>query len=334
MAKSGLTRIDRLFEGVMATDPIGPGDPDKESVGAIQDLLHGHGQPSLPGLTSPDYGAFGNKTKAAVTAFRAAAGLPPSNLVDIDMMKALIATPAPKAIASRPYVTLALDFAYDGLTKIVLLTSILEGKGAFGAANLNTDKAGMSFGMIQWAQKPKRLHEILQAFHDADADAFTTIFGGSDESVASGLLAHTSKVQGGVDDSGHTTDAKFDLVSAPWTDRFASAARSQPFQKAQVTTAIAAFQKSLATLHGYAPDFTTERAIAFQLDVANQFGDAGAKSLFTATKADGQSVAEHVSAIADESVRRMKPEFQAGTRNRRNLFLQTPLLADSDVDRG
>ena len=28
--------------------PDGPGDPDKESVGAIQDLLRGQGQPSMP----------------------------------------------------------------------------------------------------------------------------------------------------------------------------------------------------------------------------------------------------------------------------------------------
>jgi hypothetical protein len=68
------------------------------------------------------------------------------------------------------------------------------------------------------------------------------------------------------------------------------------------------------------------------LDVANQFGDAGAKSLYTATKEDGKSVPDHLSAIAGESVNRMKREFQAGTRNRRDLFLHTPLLADVKPD--
>jgi hypothetical protein len=41
-------------------------------------------------------------------------------------------------------------------------------------------------------------------------------------------------------------------------------------------------------------------------------------------------VADHLSAIADDSVNRMAAQFQAGTRNRRNLFLNTPMLADTD----
>ena len=64
------------------------------------------------------------------------------------MMKALIQTPAKKPAASRPYVTLALDFDWTGLMKTVVLTSILEGEGAFGALNLNTDKAGLSYGIF------------------------------------------------------------------------------------------------------------------------------------------------------------------------------------------
>ena len=331
MAKSGLTRIDGLFERVMATPPIGPGDADRPSVGAVQDLLRGHGQRGLPSMTASDYGAFGNKTKAAVNAFRASAGLPASDLVDFDMMQALIATPAPQPIASRPYVTLALDLDWSGMTKIVLITSMLEGQGAFGAMNLNTDKAGMSFGMIQWAQKPKRLQEILQAFNDADPAAFTGIFGG-DSTLASALLAHTAKPNGGVDANGATIDSRFNLVAEPWIGRFTAAAQSAAFQKVQVRMALRAFQNSLTALRAYAPDFTTERAIAFMLDVANQFGDGGAKSLYTATRRNGQSISDHLSAIAAESVNRMKPDFQAGTRNRRDVFLNTPLFDDTAVE--
>jgi peptidoglycan hydrolase-like protein with peptidoglycan-binding domain len=329
MAMSGLTRIDGLFEGVPAVQPVGPGDADKDSVGAIQDLLRGQGQPSMPTLLAPDYGLFGAKTTAAVNGFRNANGLQTSDIVDVEMMKALVQTPAKKPAASRPYVTLALDFDWSGLTKIVVLTSILEGEGAFGALNLNTDKAGLSYGVIQWAQKPKRLHEILQAFSDADADAFTAIFGGS-AAVASGLLDHTALPNGGVDSNGNTIDDSFDLTNDAWTARFQAATLSTEFQKAQVKTALQAFQNSLNTLNGYAPEFTTERAVAFMLDVANQFGDAGAKSIYSATAQDGQTVADHLSAIADESVNRMAAQFQAGTRNRRNLFLNTPMLADTD----
>jgi hypothetical protein len=45
MSKSGLPRIDGLFEGALVVAPVGPGDRDKESVGAIQDLLRGQGGP-------------------------------------------------------------------------------------------------------------------------------------------------------------------------------------------------------------------------------------------------------------------------------------------------
>jgi peptidoglycan hydrolase-like protein with peptidoglycan-binding domain len=330
MAMSGLTRIDGLFGGAPAVQPVGPGDADKDSVGAIQDLLRGQGQPSMPTPLAPDYGLFGAKTTAAVNGFRNANGLQTSDIVDVEMMKALVQTPAKKPTASRPYVTLALDLDWSGLTKIVVLTSILEGEGAFGALNLNTDKAGLSYGVIQWAQKPKRLHEILQAFSDADGDAFTAIFGGGGAAVASRLLDHTALPNGGVDSNGNTTDDSFDLTNDAWTARFQAATLSTDFQKVQVKTALQAFQNSLNTLNGYAPEFTTERAVAFMLDLANQFGDAGARSIYSATAQDGQTVADHLSAIADESVNRMDAQFQAGTRNRRNLFLDTPMLADPD----
>jgi hypothetical protein len=48
MAKSGLPRIDGLFESTLGVQPVGPGDPDRASIGAIQDLLRGQRQPSMP----------------------------------------------------------------------------------------------------------------------------------------------------------------------------------------------------------------------------------------------------------------------------------------------
>jgi peptidoglycan hydrolase-like protein with peptidoglycan-binding domain len=330
MARSGLARIDGLFEGAAGAQPVGPGDPDKESVGAIQDLLRGHGQPFMPAPPAPDYGNFGNRTKAAVNAFRSQHGLDAADTVDTAMMQALIQTPAPKPVASRPYITLALDLEWSGLTKIVALTSILEGQGAFAAMNRNTDKAGLSFGIIQWAQSQGRLHEILQAFATADAAAFNTIFGGGDAALAAGLLQHAARPNGGVDAIGATTDARFDLTDDTWIARFQAAALSQPFQKVQMAAALAAFQSALNSLKGYAPEFTTERQVAFMLDLANQFGPGGARSLYRATAQSGQTAAEHLSAIAGESVNRIAASAKDGTRNRRNLFLTTALLADTN----
>jgi hypothetical protein len=82
MAKSGLPRIDGLFEGVLVVQPISPGGPDKQSVGAIQDLLRGQGQPSMPTAVAADYGIFGPKTTAAVNAFRSTNELDDSDTVD------------------------------------------------------------------------------------------------------------------------------------------------------------------------------------------------------------------------------------------------------------
>jgi hypothetical protein len=331
MAQSGLTRIDGLFGGEPTAQPVGPGDPDRESVGAIQDLLRGHGQTTMPNPTAADYGLFGQRTAAAVSAFRRDQSLDIAGVVDAATLSALVRTPAATPVASRPYVTMGLDFEWSGMTKIVLLTSILEGEGGFGALNRNTDKAGLSYGLLQWAQKPGRLHGLLQAFCQTDGAAFVTIFGGGDATVTTGLLNHTALPLGGVNAAGETTDASFDLTDDTWSARFQAATLSPQFQTAQVTQALAAFQNSARILNSYAPEFTTERAIAFMLDVANQFGDGGAKSLYQATAQAGQAVADRLSAIANESVNRMAAPLQQGTSNRRTLFLHTPMLADTNV---
>jgi len=65
------------------------------------------------------------------------------------------------------------------------LTAIMEGLGKFGSLNLNADKAGLSFGIIQWAQRPKRLIDILEAFSKADASKYVSIFGSGSEAGCS-----------------------------------------------------------------------------------------------------------------------------------------------------
>ena len=56
MARCGIDRIDNLCAGTASAAPIAPGDPDKESVGVIQDFLTAHGQRGLPNLVGPGYG--------------------------------------------------------------------------------------------------------------------------------------------------------------------------------------------------------------------------------------------------------------------------------------
>ena len=329
MALSGIARIDDLMAGVASATAIGTGDPDKETVQIIQSLLTGQGQKGLPNLLSTDYGVFGRPTAAAVNNFRTRVGLPAGSQVDAAVFQTLVKTPAPAAIISRGYLTLLLDFNYSGLAKILSVVAQMEGAGKFGALNLNTDKAGLSFGLIQWAQKPGRLGEILNAFFVASAADFVRIFGDGDANLAAGLIAHTKQLDGGVDHAtGRTTNLAFDLVNEPWAGRFRAAAGWVPFQRVQVQTALSDFQSSLAMIQQYAPQLNSERAVGFMLDLANQCGNSGARGIYRSVWKDGMSVSDLLRGMANESVERVSDSWKAGTLARREHFLTTAFLSD------
>lgn len=329
MALCGIPRIDDLSCGAQGATPICAGDPEKECVGLVQQMLAGMGHTGLPNLLSADYGIFGPRTTAAVRAFRAAQGLPEGDDIDAACLRALVQTSAAAPVASRGYLTLVLDIPFTGLAKIVSVVSQMEGAGKFGALNLNTDRAGLSFGLIQWAQKPGRLAEILTAFSKASPGDFARIFGLGDAALAARLVTHTQKLNGGVDPAtGLSIDASFDLISEPWASRFRYAALFKPFQKMQVATALDDFARSLRIIQSYAAELTTERATGFMLDVANQFGDAGLRSIYDAVFENGVAIRDLLQAIADESVNRVQDPWKLGTQARRQHFLTTTFLSD------
>jgi len=329
MALCGIPRIDDLNSAAASAVPIGAGDPDRDSVGLIQQMLAGVGQAGLPNLLSPDYGVFGARTTAAVQSFRTTQGLPTGDTVDAQCLQTLVQANATTAVASRGYLTLVLNFSYTGLAKVLSVVAQMEGAGKFSALNLNTDKAGLSFGLIQWAQKPGRLTEILKAFSSAGPDDFARIFGDGDAALAAQLIAHTQKVRGGVDPAtGLTTDPAFDLVNEPWVSRFRQAALFKPFQQVQVQTALEDFLDSWKIVQAYAPELNTERAVGFMLDVANQFGNGGLHSIYDAVAHDGMSTSDLLQAIADESVAKIQDPWKSGTQARRQHFLSTTFLSD------
>ena len=334
MIPSGISSIDALLGGSSSTS-ISP--DDREAVGATQALLIGHGHQKLPTVLAASYGLFGPQTTAALRDFQGANSLPASAVIDAQTLQALISVAAVTPLVSRAYATLVLDVAYTGLLPVATVTMQFEGGGFFGAANLNTDKAGLSFGLIQWAQKPRRLHELLQAFQQADSNRFTTVFGDGDASLTADLLAHTARQGGGVDGAGHTTDARFDLISEPWRSRFQAAGRDEVFQRAQLASAVAAFTTSAAQIRSTMPLIQSERGLTFMLDVANQFGDAGASSIATAVTQPGMTEAGLLQAAQGESVRRIEHQFGVGsneaksTLNRREAIRTTPRLSDSTL---
>ena len=328
MALCGVNRIDDMLGGSTQALPLATGDNDVAAVGVVQDFLACQGQRGMPGPLSGAWGRYGSQTTQAVGEFQRDCGLPASGQVYLSTLRALVERPAPAATATRGYLALVLDIEYQGITRLMSLTSQFEGAGRFGAVNLNSDRAGLSFGLIQWAQKPGRLNELLRSFSDSAPEDFVRILGGGDAGLARGLIAHTAKPRGGTDSLGVTTNPQFDLVVEPWLARFRAAARERRLQKVQVQTAAADFASSLARLRVYAPELTTEREIAFMLDLANQHGDAGARSI-------RDTAGSKLIDMAAESEKRVAAQFGAdsnelaSTRTRRNAFRTSALLSDA-----
>ncbi len=326
MARCGISLIDDLLAGGAQSAVVGPSCPDKDAVGAIQDLLIGQGYAQLPGVLGSARGVYGPKTCDAVSAFRSRQNLPTGETVDTETLTAIVHTPAADPIASRAYVTLALDFDYDPIVKLACITAQCEGQGRFAAINANTDRAGLSFGIIQWAQKPGRLAELLCACQAEDPAEFARVMGGG------GLITYVKQTNGGVTALGTCTDANYDLTSPEWIARFKAAALLPCMQRAQVKLACAAFRSFAAKLHLFAPELKSERAVAFMLDLANQHGEGGARSLYTQAKTAAASEAALLLALTDASVAKLPPQFQKGTRARRDLFRTTDLLSDEPFD--
>src|SRR5262245_10636107 len=252
MARTGLAQIDSLLSGA-TTGALTAANSAAETVGFIQDLLIGHDFKGLPGVLRADRGTFGPRTTDALREFQTAHGLPVTGGLDAATLRAFVAVEWPRPIACRGYVSLVLDIVFSGMVRLVSLTSQFEGAGLFTAINRNTDGAGLSCGLIQWAQKPRRLNELLGGFESLEPALFRRIFGAGDAALAQRLVDHTGKTNGGVDTSGATTDPQFDLIAAPWDARFIEAGRRTELQRAQLDLAVSAFTNSFSRLQVHAP---------------------------------------------------------------------------------
>jgi hypothetical protein len=154
--------------------------------------------------------------------------------------------------------------------------------------------------------------------------------------VAQGLLTHTARPNGGVDPAtGRSVDSRYELTAQPWRDRFRAAGRDTTFQKAQVTTALDAFGASARQIQRTMPFVTTERGLVFMLDVANQFGDAGALRLAAQAAHAGMTEPEALAAVEQQSVAAVARQYGSqspaarSTANRRALVRNTPWLTDA-----
>ena len=334
MARTGIAQIDALVAGDESALTVANSSP--ETVGFLQDLLIGHDFKGIPGPLASARGLFGPRTTDSIRTFQQDKQLAVTGAVDAATLRALVQPGWPRPIACCGYVACVLDISFDGMIRLVSLTSQFEGAGQFAAMNRNSDGAGLSFGLIQWAQKPRRLNELLRAFQTQQPSLFAQTFGDGDATLAQQLIAHTARDNGGVDKSGATTNPAFDLIRPPWDERFLRAGRTVELQRVQLDLAVAAFAKSLTGLQTHAPQVRSERGIAFMLDVANQHGDGGALSILSAVQRPGLSEPDLLLAVQEESVARVRGQFGDGpevasTTNRRQAFRTTALLSDAPL---
>lgn len=316
--------IDGLLAGDASVQPLTSGT-NAPAVGHLHDLLRGHEYAYLPDARAPEYTAYGPPTSRAVADHRQRNGIPAANTADTILLRDLVTRPAPKGAIGPAYVPLVLDTAFTSLHRFVWLTSLFETGGAFQTLNLNTDACGVSFGILQWAQKPGQLHRFLQTCHDRVPAEWARIMG--DDSI----LAYTAKPNGGVDAKGVAVDPAFDLTKDPWKSRLEALGASLIVQRVQLDLAAETYGAELARERAYVLPATSQRGFAFLLDLVNQFGPARVEQHYQeAAKASSQE-ADILQALENVFVAIARPQFQPQVRARRQFFRTTTLLSDAPL---
>jgi hypothetical protein len=336
MADSGIELLDKLKAGTVAE--IGPDDANPQSNAAIQELLYGHGY-KMPLMRVSGYGKYGQATKRAVKHFRARFGLGSGETVTRATLERLVSEPASRPVISRPYLTYVLDVSYRGYAKLVSVVAIVEGAGKFAAIARNPDRAGLSIGIIQWAQKPKRLAEITKRF-DATTATKAIVrpllgFQVGDDTGFNSLITHLESARGGTKANGESTNSTYDLIRDPWKSRFTNVCLNSALQKVQVEAAVAAFQASHTAFPTDLAMLTSEKSVALALDIANQFGDGGLRRL-AAKAAPGAineaNLQQRLAREAEDKIRELfplQPAFARARADRSDFILNDAGLLDT-----
>ena len=158
--------------------------------------------------------------------------------------------------------------------RVIQRVSAHEGKPY--SINPNVDKAGLSYGIIQWTQKSKNLYGLLSFLQKKDPRAFAHFFGPNWQ----GLLTHAAEGERRLSDSLSDGTASGRLWEEPWYSRFTAAGKHPPFADAQWEYAeyydshIKAAEK-ISKILGIA----TERALVLFYDRAVQQGPYGAPEI-------------------------------------------------------
>jgi len=151
-----------------------------------------------------------------------------------------------------------------------VIARVMRHEGGYDSLNRNTDGAGLSFGILQWAQKPGSLGKLLAAMQQADPAAFTRIFGASWQQLLAVTRAGSLEPIDGAA-----------LWKRPWTARFKEAGRNEVFRAAQRRMAREGTHFQGAIKAAQIVGVATERSLALFFDTAVQQGPGAATKVAT-----------------------------------------------------
>jgi hypothetical protein len=145
-----------------------------------------------------------------------------------------------------------------------------NGAGGYSAVNPNLDGAGLSWGMLQWAQVPGSLGVLLRKLYDRMPGKFEALFGGPE--LARQLLQVTS-TKGSMAPVGGVV-----LWAEPWLARFKAAGADPDVQAVQLEEAATGEHMLGALAVANTLGIKTDRSMSLFFDAAIQQGPAGAMS--------------------------------------------------------
>jgi len=295
------------------------------AVSYLQDLLRGHGYSALPDPRVDGYGSFGQITLHALGDYCAKNGLNASQGLDQTVLSDLVSRAATSAILSPVYLPLVLGIPFTSITRFIWLSSLFETRGSFTLLNLNTDRSGLSMGILQWAQRAGQLHTILAACADQAPDVWAANMG--DRSV----VDYTATPNGGIDADGWAKDPAFELTKKPWKSKLQALCADPAIQRVQTSVASTAYQTQFDRIQAWPGPPKSERLVAFLLDLGNQFGPGRVAQQFAALVTTGADESEIMQKLEDSFTALSSTAFQPQVRARRKFFRTTSVLSDQPV---
>ena len=172
------------------------------------------------------------------------------------------------AASSTDTAQTAWRHSMDWMDRVIARVSKHEGK--HDSLNLNLDGAGLSFGIIQWAQIVGNLGKLLTAMQQADPATFAATFGPHWQQLlavtnASSRSARMVPVGGVV------------LWGEPWVGRFRQAGNTPVFVRVQNQVAAKGHHWLGAVQAARILGFATERSLALMYDTSVQQGPSFAQ---------------------------------------------------------